>query len=601
MGGQANVNIDNKQWAVTIASTPWELVQGLGNIPQISPRTGMLFDLGYAQIINVTTEPMLFSLDIAFLSEDMVITEVYYDVPPGYLVTSTLPARYFIEVNAGELASVENGTQASFELLDSGSPAQSSDWVTPIFSFLGFTFMSILLVGLVGSITKSVFAEPEQKFLLSERRNGRCVNCHSSGEQCEICKRVSPRDYSLLSWVGAPVPDYSFAIESEVKERKIDDVLKRLKEGVDSIQQSETFRQFLLTMSKFHDYSIGNLILIMLQKPDATRVAGFSTWKEMYRWIRKGEKGITILAPCMPPKGKRLEPADTTTNEQEEENKDVATEIRPIYFKVVYVFDVSQTEGKPLPEFEVPSLTGEANEDLFNSVIRLTETQGVDVSFESRPDQDPDIKGFYYGKTIWVRPEESRAQQLKTLLHEVAHYYSEGVFRIPRSDAETIAESVAFTVGAHFGFDTGTRSFPYVALWSKDKKTLEANLAAIRKVSAKIIDAFEQKGNKMVGMALLDRFQGSPATRLLEKWQTAKAKNSALAMKDLEALGLDYDTEDSKQALIDYREIEPGDYSDREEYQEAREEAWEAFIECLESLAGEEEEMTNSIIQPGAR
>ena len=115
----------------------------------------------------------------------------------------------------------------------------------------------------------------------------------------------------------------------------------------------------------------------------------------------------------------------------------------------------------------------------------------LDVSFESRPEQDPGIKGIYFGKTIWVRPEESRAQQLKTLLHEVAHYYSEGVFRIPRRDAETIAESVAFTVGAHFGFDTGTRSFPYVALWSKDKKMLEANLAAIRKVSAKTIDALE--------------------------------------------------------------------------------------------------------------
>ncbi len=78
---------------------------------------------------------------------------------------------------------------------------------------------------------------------------------------------------------------------------------------------------------------------------------------------------------------------------------------------------------------------------------------------------------------------------MKTLIHEVAHYYSEGVFRIARADAETIAESVAFTIGAHFGFDTGTRSFPYVAIWSKDKKVLEQNLAAIRKVSAKIIDA----------------------------------------------------------------------------------------------------------------
>jgi hypothetical protein len=101
-------------------------------------------------------------------------------------------------------------------------------------------------------------------------------------------------------------------------------------------------------------------------------------------------------------------------------------------------------------------------------------------------------------QNIWVRPEESRAQQLKTLLHEVAHYYSEGVFRIPRSDAETIAESVAFTIGAHYGFDTGARSFPYVAVWSKDKKVLEANLASIRKVSEKIFDGLEQTTRKPV-------------------------------------------------------------------------------------------------------
>jgi hypothetical protein len=123
--------------------------------------------------------------------------------------------------------------------------------------------------------------------------------------------------------------------------------------------------------------------------------------------------------------------------------------------------------------------------------LALTRVQGLEVSFESRPYQDPAIKGSYSGKSIWVRPEESRAQQLKTLLHEVAHYYSEGVFLIPRKDAETIAESVAFTVGVHFGFDSGVRSFSYVALWAEDKKVLESNLAAIRKVSSKIFDALE--------------------------------------------------------------------------------------------------------------
>ena len=139
----------------------------------------------------------------------------------------------------------------------------------------------------------------------------------------------------------------------------------------------------------------------------------------------------------------------------------------------------------------MPSLTGEANEELFDKIMVWTRGQGLEVSFESRPYQDPAIKGSYSGKSIWVRPAESRAQQLKTLLHEVAHYYSEGVFHIPRRDAETIAESVAFALGAHYGFDSGVRSFSYVALWAEDKKVLEANLTAIRKVSTKVFDALE--------------------------------------------------------------------------------------------------------------
>jgi hypothetical protein len=115
------------------------------------------------------------------------------------------------------------------------------------------------------------------------------------------------------------------------------------------------------------------------------------------------------------------------------------------------------------------------------------------VSFESKPYQDPAIKGQYLAPNlIWIRPEEPRAQQLKSLLHEVAHYYSEGVFRMPRRDAETIAESAAFVVGAHYGFDTGVRSFPYVALWAQDKKVLEQNLAAIRRVASTMLEGLER-------------------------------------------------------------------------------------------------------------
>ena len=514
MAGQVKITIEDKVWLASLSSTYWELVQGLGGVLGMDAGTGMLFDLGYTQDITVTTEPMLFPLDIAFLSEDLVITEIYHNVGPGYLVHSTMPSRYFIEVNAGEMEGIEIGEQVSIELLALQDIPAEPDWVSAMISFTGFTLMGFLMVGMVKDMIRemsddstktlpanSYAATPVYNRVSKSNSRGECAFCATSGHLCDVCEKISPRDYHLLSWFGAPVPDYSFTVEPETKDRKIDDVLKRLKEGVDGIQQSENFRNFLLTMSKFHDYSIGNLILIMLQKPEATRVAGFSTWKDLYRWVKKGEKGIAILAPCMPPKGEKSEPSDTGISGADEEEQDKQTEIRPIYFKVVYVFDVSQTEGKALPEFEVPPLTGEANEALFEQVMHLSESQGLEVSFESKPNQDSDIKGFYVGKTIWVRPEESRAQQLKTLLHEVAHYYSEGVFRIPRSDAETIAESVAFTIGAHFGFDTGARSFPYVAIWSKDKIVLEANLAAIRKVSEKIFDGLEKIAQKMVGVA----------------------------------------------------------------------------------------------------
>ena len=296
----------------------------------------------------------------------------------------------------------------------------------------------------------------------------------------------------LIGWIGEPLPAYSLAVdllptvEIEVKARRIDDVLKQLKDGVEGIQDSYQFRLFLTTMSKFHDYSIGNQILIMIQKPEAIRVAGFNTWKDLGRWVRKGEKGIAILAPVMPPK---LKPEKREQGEAEAETE---TEPRPVFFKVVYIFDVSQTEGKPLPEFEVPVLAGEANEGLFTDLLAHMRQRGVSVDFESKPSLDPGVKGFYSQAGIWVRPEEPKAQQLKTLLHEIAHYYSEGVFHIPRQDAETIAESAAFVVGTHFGFDTGVRSFPYVALWARDKKILENNLGAIRRVSTTIIDSLEQ-------------------------------------------------------------------------------------------------------------
>jgi endogenous inhibitor of DNA gyrase (YacG/DUF329 family) len=322
-------------------------------------------------------------------------------------------------------------------------------------------------------------------------------------------ERVPAEYRDIIGFLRDPLPEYSLitflpAVEVEAGEKKIDAVLKQLKAGVEGIQDSYQFRLFLTTMAKFHDYSIGNQILIMLQRPDATRVAGFNAWKDLGRWVKKGERGIAILAPRFPRKPKTICPecgaeASRTSRfcPQCGHGLDVEADIdleQPTRFLVVYVFDLDQTEGQPLPEFEVPVLTGEVNEEFFARLLDLMKSRGVRVSFEPRPHLDPGIKGQYARGEIWVRPDEPMAQQLKTLVHEIAHYYSEGVFRIPRQDAETIAESAAYVVGAHYGFDTGVRSFPYVALWAQDKKVLDRNLSSIREVAGTILGELEKAG-----------------------------------------------------------------------------------------------------------
>jgi len=396
------------------------------------------------------------------------------------------------------------------------------------------------LRGAMETFYKDVFAATHRTFAKNQER-------YEAGEirwstlppqvLIEGGEEIPPEYRHLIWWIKDPLPEYSLmTLPAVVPGRRysVEDIAKKLEEGVKAIHEDRNFRLFLETMSKFHDYSFGNQLLIMLQRPDATKVAGFVTWKELGRPVKFGEKGIAIQAPMFPAKDTLWERGDGTQWEVRRINRDwgiylVRTaeghqpmtllgtfsnkweaerqargwggrkvEVEepledPSWFKVVYVFDISQTEGKPLPEFEVPVLTGEVNEELFARMTALTRAQGLEVSYESMPEQDPSIKGQYLPPNrIWVRPEEPRAQQLKTLLHEVAHYYSEGVFRIPRRDAETIAESAAFVVGAHYGFDTGVRSFPYVALWAKEEKVLKENLGAIKRVATTMLGELEK-------------------------------------------------------------------------------------------------------------
>ena len=432
-------------------------------------------------------------------------------------------------------------------------------------NFLGFG-MSIIFMGFIAGITKSLVTdglEPEKKYLPSTKKPVVTVSCPICNKVIEVpeynavtrsdaLKRHMEKEHTskvglhpktlmieggeLIPWrdrhLVDPLPlpesalsvEYLPAIQVEPGETKTDALLRKLKDGVQRIQSSDEFRNYLVAMSRFHDYSWNNQLLIMLQKPDATHVAGFNAWKDLGRWVKKGETGIAIFAPIFSAREvmwvrrtdgatwriQRLDKewgiyregrlVDRSRTRREAERwlrewgatEEKVGDVEP-RFIVVYVYDLFQTEGEPLPEFEVPVLSGEVKEELFAMLKRLMKQRGVAVSFESRPYLNPGIKGqFTAPDQIWVRPEEPPAQQLKTLLHEVSHYYSAGVFRIPRADAETIAESAAFVVGAHFGFDTGTRSFPYVALWAREEKVLEHNLNTIRNISTALIEDMEK-------------------------------------------------------------------------------------------------------------
>ena len=166
MPGQAMLTIGNKQWSVSLATTASELTQGLGGLSGIPPRSGMLFDMGAPQIIQVTTAPMLFPLDIAFLSESLVVTEVYRDIQPNYLVTSTLPARYFLEVNAGELDGIETGDGAAVSdvIVPAVMTSQATpDWMSAMTTFMEFAVMGVFMVGMVKTLAKGMFGPEEKK------------------------------------------------------------------------------------------------------------------------------------------------------------------------------------------------------------------------------------------------------------------------------------------------------------------------------------------------------------------------------------------------------------------------------------------------------
>ena len=303
-----------------------------------------------------------------------------------------------------------------------------------------------------------------------------------------------------------PRPVIPIVLTSEKPADKLKEITDRLEQGITELFESERYKEYLRVMSKFHNYSFNNTLLIAMQKPDASLVAGFSSWKNNFgRNVMKGEKGIKIIAPSPFTVKQEVEKTDPQTGKPVigKDGKPVTEEkeIKVPAYKVVSVFDVSQTEGRELPDIAVDELTGDVDrfKDFFAA---LEQASPVPVGFEKI---EGGAHGYYHleEKRIAIDEGMSDLQTLKTAIHEIAHAKLHDIDlnapkeeqkpRVDRRTREVEAESVAYTVCQHYGLDTSDYSFGYIAGWSSGKELAElrGSLETIRNTAAEMINAID--------------------------------------------------------------------------------------------------------------
>lgn len=280
-----------------------------------------------------------------------------------------------------------------------------------------------------------------------------------------------------------------------MKQETHKDITEKLEQGVEKVFQSDEYKNWLKFCSKFYNYSLNNQLLIYLQKPDASMVAGFTKWKQLGRNVEKGEKGIMIISPAPYKK-------DVMVKYEQDGEEVIDTETKTFMnFKAAYVFDVSQTNGKEIPSIR-PSLLTEQVKDYEKIKQAIINTSPVPVSFENIKQDGKGPNGYFNPAklSISVHNDLSEAQTLKTLIHEIAHSIldypaSDKEKKVDRSTAEVRAESVAFLVCDRLGLDTSDYTFKYVAGWShgNDIKTLKENLDVINKTLDQIYQKIENE------------------------------------------------------------------------------------------------------------
>ena len=266
--------------------------------------------------------------------------------------------------------------------------------------------------------------------------------------------------------------------------KDIKEITEKLEHGVKEVFNGAEYKAYLDFMSKFYNYSVNNTMLIWMQKPDASLVAGYKTWQSKFnRFVRKGEKGITILAP-MPKKFEK--------QVEDEDGNMVTKEIKYTTFRATSVFDISQTDGE-----DVPSIVSELTDDVenFDELLeKLKKLSPVPVGFE---EINTGAKGYFnhVEKRIAIKEGMAEQQTIKTLIHEISHAILHDKETGEEADAdlrtkEVQAESIAYVVCHSMGLDTSDYSFGYVASWSGDKevKQLTASMEVIKNTAEKIIN-----------------------------------------------------------------------------------------------------------------
>ena len=306
--------------------------------------------------------------------------------------------------------------------------------------------------------------------------------------------------------------------------QQVREITDKLEQGIKELFESEKFKEYLTTMSKFYNYSFNNTLLIAMQKPDATLIAGYTSWQRNFdRHVMKGEKGIKILAPAPYKAQEEREKIDPATQKPvlDADGKPVTetVEVMRPAFKVVSVFDVSQTDGKELPDIAVDELTGSV-ENYAAFFEALKQESPVPISFEDIPGG---AKGYFshVENRIAIQDGMSEIQTVKTAIHEIAHAKLHAIKpdekvapeeRKDRHTKEVEAESVAYTVCQRYGIETSDYSFGYIAGWSSDKDTkeLKGSLETIRSTAAEMIESIDAKLKVLLAEKSQEQTQETP-------------------------------------------------------------------------------------------